>query len=189
VSDDGIPGNLDSLALQRIADALEGLLELKRKDLAGEITPHYAKAKDPKVWVACRTELLRLLEEHPFVDWEIARKNPVFRDMKIGNMYREVQWARFLEHHAIPNKPDDGSAVQIVAFGKTTKFEAQSLPTACIREGSTHCAEAALNYPNWSPPSGYNLSPSECSFCAARQAKIDEYRKARAAGPIIGEFQ
>jgi hypothetical protein len=189
VSDDGIPGNLDSLALQRIADALEGLLELKRKDLAGEITPHYAKPKEAKVWIACRAELLRLLEEHPFVDWETARKNPVLRDEKIGNMYREVQWARFLEHHAIPNKPDDGSAVQVVAIGETMKFEGQSLPTACMREGSAHCAEAAVKNPNWSLPAGYNLNPSGCSFCAAQQAKIDEYRKARTPGRIIGEFQ
>src|SRR3989442_13112013 len=112
-----IPLSIMANDVRRIADALEALVEFKRKALSGELTPHWAKPKTADKWLACRRELLRLLDEFPYLDWPRARANPIFRDPGIGNIYREHQWRRFLNQPAIPNKPDDFSKGHIVALG------------------------------------------------------------------------
>src|SRR5438445_1869911 len=131
---DGIPSSLVGNDLRRIADALEGILDLKRKELTGEIQPHWAKPKPADKWIACRLELVRVLDHCPFYDWTRAKENAVLRDPNVGNMYREHQWRRYLNQHAIPNKPDDGSGVVIIALGKADKDG----PAVCTSERNRH---------------------------------------------------
>src|SRR2546427_7007225 len=120
MGEDTVIPSLDHLPLRRIADALEALLDLKQKELAGEIQPHYAKAKDPARWIACRKELVRLLEFSPYLEWEMeaVKNDSIFREADSGNIYRPNQWRRFLSQHAIPNKPDDGSGIIIIGLDK-----------------------------------------------------------------------
>jgi len=164
-----IPSNLDHLSLRRIADALEALVELKRQELSGEIRPHYARPKAASVWRACRAEVLRLLDEYPFIDWERARGNSAFRDPGGGNIYRPIQWRRFLEQHALPNKPDDGSGVLLVALDEADKDG----PSVIARQDALHCAKDAWKASGkgrkWLSDRrayGWRPDPANCHFCA-----------------------
>ncbi|SRR6266566_8028596 len=171
---DGIPSSLIGNDLRRIADALEALVYLKQKEADFEEKDFHGERKDPRIWITCRAELTRLLEEHPFIDWETAKGNDVFRDPKVGNMYRLHQWQRFLDHHAIPNKPDDGTKVAIVAWGKADK----SGPVGCTRKDSEHCAQRASD---WSQSKAWEWdrygSKDDCHFCQEHRKKEDSRYK------------
>ncbi len=169
---DALPRNVDHDALRRIADALEALVELKRKEATDDLRPSYARAKDPAVWKTCRRELLRLLDEYPYVDWERARSNAVLRDPASGNVYRSVQWQRFLSQHAIPNKPDDASGVVLVALDRPDKVG----PSVIARTDSLHCARAAYDKADsgWAPWrwESYTARSSECHHCEVQEARL-----------------
>lgn len=153
------------------AESLAELLEVRKQEATGELKPHWQKAKKPQVWMQCRQEALRLLDEHPFLDWDRARQNEVFRDKELGNIYRPAQWRRFLEQHAIPNKPEDGDVV-LVPLGKADKDG----PPAVARRDSLHCAKKAFENPDsweWNP---YKKKPEECGIC--RQKALDREQEA-----------
>lgn len=182
-----VPSGLMANDIRRIADQLEALnlnivtlVEMKREESDFQKKGYHGARKDPKVWIACRAEVRRLLDTCPFVDWTAAKENPVFRDATSGNMYREFQWRRFLDHHVIPNKPDDGSGVDIVALGKADKEG----PPACARKDSLHCAKSAFDWAGsvdnrpWEWDS-YRVV-NNCRFCQKMQEKQSKlYEEAR----------
>ena len=147
---EGIPSSLVGNDLRRIADALEALVYLKQKEADFKEKDFHGERKDPHIWITCRAELIRLLEERPFIDWETAKGNDVFRDPKVGNMYRLHQWQRFLDHHAIPNKPDDGTKVVIVAWGKTDKHVCSPQCLSAARDACRRIYLHGLQRGSWS---------------------------------------
>ncbi len=176
-------------ALHRVADALEDLVELRRRELTGEIRPHYTRAKPREVWIACRGALLDLLATQPFVTLAMVPEDSPLRDEGFGNIYRENQWRRFLAQRAIPNKPGDGSGVALVGLGKANRDG----PPAVARRDSLHCAEAAFA---WSEagerkPWKWDRTRAEegCEYCGpqavalkVRYAKAEEARREEEAG-------
>jgi hypothetical protein len=186
VSDDTVPGNLDSLALHRIADALEGLLELKRKDLAGEIQKkgYHGTKKDAAVWIRCSQEAVRLLGTKAFVGWDDVKELPAFRDPGTredrsdgANMTREHQWKWFLKQHAIPRTPEYGA--HLVAVGEEDK----NGPSAVTLKGQEHCAKRAFDHV---PDTDTRVDvggrfDENCSRCVARKRVQDEEHAREAA--------
>ncbi len=165
---DGIPPSLSANDLRRIADALEELLDLKRKELAGEIRPHWMKPKPREKWVACRLEVVRVLEDQLLLCWDDAKDNAVLKNPDVGNIYQRNQWERFIDHHAVPNWPeDDGSGVSLV------RLDRDGSPPALARKDSAHCARLRLAYPlRWDEQrqgsrdkSGMPESDPECEWC------------------------
>jgi hypothetical protein len=167
---------------KRIAVALEGLLELKRKEFAEE--KPWAKAKPPEVWVQCSVETVRLLDGLPYLDLEHVPDDSILRAPDGGNIARENQFRRFLKQHAIPNKPDAKTGVKLTGLGKADRDG----PPFVARADSLHCAKAALaDYAKWERGDDdrkagremFGTYDSECHFCQTVYQRVRAEREVR----------
>ncbi len=169
--------------LKSIDAHLAELVTLKQKEYERRsAAPEWMKAKDPNIWVTCRSVLLEHLEHNPFMDWTAARDVPAFRDKDQGNMTREHQWRRFLKQHAVPNTPQaewgTGCYDNLVPLGEADRHG----PLAVTRQDGLHCGQIAYKQPDEYTRLVESVSDSDsaCYYCRKRMVEREivraEYR-------------
>ncbi len=177
-------------ALEAIASELKRANDLRERQVKGEIRPDYCKPKDETIWIDCNNDLNSRLGTNPYVDWNAVRDSPIFRDTDKGNMYRKLQWRRYLEQHALPRKPDVNGPV-LVELGKSTKDG----PEAVTRLDGLHCAQRAHDDPESfrshveRPDEVYFDKSESCYYCRLylRGQKMTEAEADRAMLELFGD--
>ncbi len=123
-------------ALDRVAAALEKLADKPDE-------PTYGKKKPSENWSAVTEACVRLLDADPVLTWERAQPVPILKDKERGgNIYREIQWGRFVDQHLVPESLASRRVVGLDEPKRFGRAKNEYHQTAVARLDEWHCARS-----------------------------------------------